>query len=34
MIKNILENLSINIPNPPYSYDFLINLSEKEYPKY
>lgn len=27
-------NQDDNIPEPPYSYDFLYNLPEKEYPKY
>ena len=35
MLSNILEKLRIdNIGEPPYSYDLLINLDEKEYPKY
>lgn len=36
MLDRIREIFDIvnNIPNPPYEYDFLINLNEKEYPKY
>lgn len=32
-LKNIISN-SEKIEEPPYDYDFIINLSEKEYPKY
>ncbi len=35
-IKNIIDKFSDDnsIPNPPYSYDFLFNLKEEDYPKY
>ncbi len=35
MIKNLLNFYKkINISNPPYDYNFILNLEEKEYPLY
>ena len=36
MLEALKEKLGIgdNLPDPPYNYDFLLSIDEKEYPKY
>lgn len=33
-VSEIFHKKEKKIPNPPYSYEFLLNLEEKEYPEY